>query len=129
VPSPAQSPAHYVEELNAAFDLIRAHQLQQPSLVHELDVAALMQSGIPVVLSPGEQMFMGTVRNGSSLAGQTVEQTCARFGGDSLRILAIFRGQEVLLPHDSSKLQEQDRVLLLSSPATKGKLEEGFTLG
>ena len=126
VPTPAQSPAHYVEELNAAFELIRAHQLKQPSLVHELDMAALMQSGIAVTLSAGEQMFMGEVRKGSPLAGQTIEQVCGEYEGDALKVLAIFREEEVLLPHGSSKLQEHDRVLMVSSPETKGQLEKSL---
>jgi chloride channel protein, CIC family len=128
VPTPAQSPAHYVEELNAAFELIRAHQLKQPSLVNELDMTALMQSGISVALSPGEQMFMGQVKQGSPLAGQTIAQLCGAYEHEALKVLAVFRGGEVLLPHDSSKLVENDRVLLLSSPETKEKLAEGFAL-
>lgn len=123
VPTPAQSPAHYVEELNAAFELIRAHQFKQTAQVHELDMAALMQSGIPVTLSPGEQMFMGTVPKGSPLAGQTIAEVCAGYG-DAPKVLAVFRGREVLLPHDSTKLLEQDRALLISSPETKEKMEQ-----
>jgi CIC family chloride channel protein len=124
VPTPAQSPAHYVEELNAAFELIRAHQLKQPSLVHELDMAALMQSGIAVSLSAGEQMFMGEVKAGSPLVGQTIAQVCGEYKSDVPKALAIFRGGEVLLPHDSSKLQVADRVLMVASPGTKGELEK-----
>ncbi|HUY82212.1 MAG TPA: chloride channel protein [Acidobacteriaceae bacterium] len=123
VPTPAQSPAHYVEELNAAFELIRAHQFKQPSLVHGLDMAALMQSGIPVTVSAGEQIFMSRVQKGSALAGQTIAQVCGEYGTDALKALAIFRGDEVLLPHDSSRLEAEDRVLLVSSAETKGMLE------
>ena len=129
VPTPAQSPAHYVEELNAAFELIRAHQFKQTSQVHELDMAALMQSGIPVTLSPGEQMFMGTVKQGSPLAGETIAEMCSICSGETPKALAIFRGHEVLLPHESSRLQEEDRVLLVSSPEAKSVLEQRLGIG
>jgi CIC family chloride channel protein len=124
VPTPAQSPAHYVEELNAAFELIRAHQFKQPSLVRELDMVALMQSGIAVKLAVTEQMFMGEVRKRSPLTGQTIGQVCGEYENEALKVLAIFREQEVLLPHDSSRLLEGDRVLMVASPKTKGELEK-----
>lgn len=124
VPTAAQSPAHYVEEMNAAFELIRAHQLKQPGLVRELDVVALMQSGIPLKLAESEQMFMGTVQKGSPLIGQTIGQVCGEYANEALKVLAIFREEEVLLPHVSSRLVEGDRVLMVASPETKEKLEK-----
>lgn len=126
VPTPAQSPAHYVEELNVAFELIRAHQLKQPALVRELDVISLMQSGIPLKLASGEQMFLGSVQPGSPLAGKTIDQVCDEFRGKVLKVLAIFRNEEVLLPHGSSRLQEQDRLLLVCAPEMKEMLEKSL---
>jgi CIC family chloride channel protein len=126
VPTPAQSPAHYVEELNAAFELIRAHQLKQPALVRELDVISLMQSGIPLKLARGEQMFMGKVQPGSPVAGRTIEDVYRDFRGKALKVLAIFRGEEVLLPHGSSRLEEQDRLLVVCEPETKEVLAKSL---
>jgi CIC family chloride channel protein len=126
VPTPAQSPAHYVEEMNAAFELIRAHRLKQPDLVRELDVLALMQSGIPLKLAGGEQMFMGKVQPGSPMAGRSIEEMCGEFRGKVLKVLAIFRGEEVLLPHGSSRLKEEDRLLVVCDPEMKELLERGL---
>lgn len=126
VPTPAQSPAHYVEELNAAFELIRAHRLTQPALVRNLDVMSLMQSGIPLRLESGEQMFMVQVQPGSPVAERTIAGVCEEFKDETLKVLAIFRGEEVLLPHGSSRLQEKDRLLLVCDPRMKEMLEKSL---
>jgi CIC family chloride channel protein len=123
VPTAAQSPAHYVEELNDAFDLIRAHQLQQPAGLGELDMVALMQSGIPLKVTADEQMFMGAVQDGSGLVNRAIEQICGLVQPDSLKVLAVFRGEEVLLPHGSTQLKENDRLMVVCSPETKEKLK------
>jgi CIC family chloride channel protein len=126
VATPAQSPAHYVEELNAAFELIRTRRLKQPALVRDLDLISLVQSGIALRLGSGEQMFLGSVQRGSPVAGRTIAEVCDGFKGKVLKVLAIFRGEEVLLPHGSSRLQEKDRLLLVCEPELKQMLEQSL---
>jgi Trk K+ transport system NAD-binding subunit len=77
-------------------------------------------------LAGGEQMFMGKIQPGSPMAGRSIEEMCGEFRGKVLKVLAIFRGEEVLVPHGSSRLKEEDRLLVVCDPEMKELLERGL---
>ncbi|MGC8549288.1 MAG: chloride channel protein [Acidobacteriaceae bacterium] len=124
----AQSPAHYVEEMNYAIDLIRAHRIAGQQSLREMDIISLMQSGIPLTLHSGERMLMGEVQQNCPLCSELVGSLGEITGDDNLKVLAIFRGSEVLLPSPQSRLRAGDGLLLLCSPETEPILKEKLLL-
>lgn len=124
----AQSPAHYVEEMNYAIDLIRAHRITGQTSLREMDIISLMQSGIPLTLHSGERMLMGHVEQNCPLANELVGKLCELTGDPNLKVLAIFRGGEVLLPTSESRLRDDDGLLLLCAPKTEAVLKEKLLL-
>lgn len=128
VPSYAQSPAHYVEELNYAIDLIRAHQVTGDKALREMDIVSLMQSGIPLTLHSGERMMMGEVQQDSPVAGHTLKALRQRIPESQLKLLAIFHHDEVRLPHEDSRLRRGDRLLMICSPEIEPVLKQNLLL-
>lgn len=124
----AQSPAHYVEEMNYAIDLIRSHRFSGQASLREMDIISLMQSGIPLTLHSGERMLMGHVQEDCPLANELVGRLCELTGDPDLKVLAIFRGGEVLLPTSESRLRQDDGLLLLCAPQTEHILKDKLLL-
>jgi CIC family chloride channel protein len=128
VPSYAQSPAHYVEELNHAIDLIRAHQVTGGRALREMDIVSLMQAGIPLTLQSGQRLMMGEVQQDSPLAGRPLKALRERIPESQLKLLAIFHADEVRLPHENSRLRKGDRLLMLCSPDVEPALKQNLLL-
>ena len=119
-----QSPAHYVEEMNYAIDLIRAHRVTGEQSLREMDVVSLMQSGIPLTLHSGERMLMGEVQPSCKLCNQLVGSLGDITQDKYLKVLVVFRGDEVLLPNKETRMRPGDRLLLLCSPHTEAVLRD-----
>ena len=124
VPTFAQSPAHYVDEINSAIDLIRAHRVEGQKPLRQMDIISLMQSGVPITMHSGERMLMGDVQPDSPLCEHPVGHLAEATLDPNLKILAVFRGDEVLLPNTKSNLRPGDQVLVLCSPQTEALLRE-----
>lgn len=124
----AQSPAHYIEEMNYAIDLIRAHRITGQTSLREMDIISLMQSGIPLTIHSGERMLMGEVQQNCPLANELVGRLCEITGDDHLKVLAMFRGDEILLPTKESRLRADDGLLLVCSPETEAVLKDKLLL-
>jgi len=124
----AQSPAHYVEEMNYAIELIRSHRISSAKSLREMDIISLMQSGIPVTLHSGERMLLGEVQKDSPVANQPLSSLAGCIQDKCLKVLAIFRENEVLLPHTDSVLKQGDRLLLICEPQTEALLKEKLLL-
>lgn len=124
----AQSPAHYVEEMNYAIDLIRAHRVAGEPSLREMDIISLMQSGIPLSLHSGERMLMGELQQNCNLCNELIGSLAEITKDKNLKVLVIFRGDEVLLPTRESRMKPGDRLLLLCSPQTEAILKDKLLL-
>jgi CIC family chloride channel protein len=118
----AQSPAHYVDEVRAALTLIGKHRLPSKAQVGHLDVLALLQSGIPLDLPHEKQLSMIVLPASSPLTGKPIQNSYVEMNEDDFEIMAVFRQEEVLLPHPDTVLREGDRIVVVTSPRARGQL-------
>lgn len=113
VPSRPYSPAHSMEHIQIALELLKnrgtATSLDGPGL----DLAPLLASGVPVSLGAGKQLRLGVLRPGSSCAGQPVN--CLSGGQKGVEFILVLRGNEALLPQQDLKLEAGDRLVALTS--------------
>jgi CIC family chloride channel protein len=123
--SRAESPAHRIENLKTALKILSQHQKFDPSLLEHVDLMALLQSGLPVDLPGGKQLFILTLRPGSPQCGIPVQQSCVS-EGEEWEIVAIFRGEQLMLPSACSLPQAGDQFLVMTSPAHLEKLKKKF---
>jgi CIC family chloride channel protein len=117
-----QSPAHYLEALRTAFDLIRSKRVKKTSGLGAIDMLALLESGIPLQLSGGKQLFMGVVQPGSPLIGASLESISKTVLDGSWNVMAIFREQGTVVPTATTVIKENDRLLVACSPQVRNQL-------
>lgn len=120
----AQSPARYEENIQLALDLLGKHQIPRAANVGHLDLVALLDSGIPIWLPGRRKLSVGVLRAQSSFVGQTVESCSKAVGKEALEIVAILRGDEIVLATPQTILQENDRILVVASNEAQARIAE-----
>lgn len=113
VPNRGESPAHCADQLASALRLFRRDSLPDLSHVGELDLLALLTSGVPVEVPGGRQLVAGTVKPGGAFVQTTVGTSGQRLGAPDTHILAILRGETMVMPHPDTVLEAGDRLLLV----------------
>jgi CIC family chloride channel protein len=127
VPVRADSPAHYVEQLECAINLLQTQQVSvSPSCSH-LDLQALLASGVPIDLPDGKQLAIGVLKRKSPYVGKLVMESFPVDGQRDIRVVAVFREGHMLLPHAQLAFREGDRMLAVTTPEAWGRLSEHFT--
>jgi CIC family chloride channel protein len=122
MPSRAESPAHDIENLCIALDLMCKPWVGEPNKVCHLDLMHLLKSGMAVSLSEERQLIIGTLRPESSWVGKSVKW--GEESGNEVKIIAILREGQMLLPHPDTLLQAEDRVLVIISSQAEDRLEQ-----
>jgi CIC family chloride channel protein len=124
VPTRADSPAHYVDEIRAGLSLIGKRKGLKKAKIGHLDLLTLLTSGIPIDLPDGRRMSVGTVKPGSPCVGTRLSTNCLGAAEEDYEIMAIFREDDVLLPHPNTTLRSGDRILVITSPSARARLSE-----
>ena len=119
----AQSPARYVDSVNSALKILGSRHLPKAAKVGHLDLVAVLDSGVGVQIPGRKELGIGVLRPESSLVGKTVEE-CYDIVGGGLEIVAVLRGEEVVLATPETRLLEQDRILTLGTPKARHELAE-----
>jgi NhaP-type Na+/H+ and K+/H+ antiporter len=102
--------------------LITRKRIRSTANLDALDMLALFESGVPLKLGEGKQLFLGTVRNDSPLVGNSLDQISNSVLKDSSQVMAVFRGRQALLPRPDVTMRENDRLLLHCSPDVRDQL-------
>lgn len=123
VPVRADSPAHYVEQLECAINLLETCQICVPPTCSHLDLRALLASGIPVDLPDGKRLALGALKPKSPYVGRSIQESFPVNGQGGLVVVAVFRQGQTLLPHSDLILQGEDQLLVFSLPEGWSQLE------
>jgi CIC family chloride channel protein len=127
VPIRTDSPAHYLEHLEAVLRLLSEQYFSVPSTVTHLDLRLLLASGVPVDLPGEKQMIIGILRTDSSYVGKPIREYFSLNKRDEVEIVTVFRKGNTLLPHDSLVLKAGDRLLAITSLAGRKQLSQHLT--
>ncbi len=122
----AASPAHQVEDLKTALNILSEHLTIDPNTLGHVNLVGLLNSGIPVDLPDGKQLFFGTVHPESPCIGKTIEEECIFAESEDWKVIAIFRKEQMIIPHPNTVLQKDDRLLALTTPAKLQELKVHF---
>lgn len=126
VPGRADSPAHHVEQVEAAIHLLGQRGVSLPPTASHLDLQAVLESGIPVDLPDDKRLVLGVLTSKSPYSGKSIKTCFPSNGQDEIEVVAVFRQGHTLLPHANLKLQAGDRVLCIASPAAWSQLVQHF---
>lgn len=125
VTSRAESPAHHAEHLAIAMRILKEHGPEVPGLDRS-DLLPLLRMGVPVDLEGGRRLMIGVVKPDTPFAGRVLEGDEGVLD-DGTRIVAILRGEHMLVPRSGTPLEAGDRLLLLTTASSArdlvGKLD------
>jgi CIC family chloride channel protein len=115
VPTREDSPAHYLEHIQVALNLLGRRNLPLMDKVGHLDLLRLLRSRVQFDLPGGRQLTMGLVKEESPLVGKTIRTLYQQLNVHDFEIVAIMRREHVLLPHPDTLVEPNDRVILIAS--------------
>ena len=119
----ADSPAHHVEHLLIAMDLLDKRRITPTTVIGHLDLLSLLESGVAVDLSEGKQLTIGVLKPESPWIGTPIRQALEKLE-DEVEIVAVHRNDEMLLPHPDTCLQKKDKIFAITTPAAKDRLSK-----
>lgn len=124
VPGRSDSPAHHVEHLRIALELLQRRRIPSQAEVGHLDLMALLEQGIPVDLAGGKTLMIGSLLKDSSCVGKTIQSSCLVEGEQETEIVAVLREGKLILPNEDIILREKDQLLLITSPEESEQLKK-----
>jgi chloride channel protein, CIC family len=122
VPTRKDSPAHYLEQIQTALNLLGRRNLPIMDKLAHLDLLRLLRSRIRFDLPGNRQLTMGLINEDSPLVGKTIRMLYEQLNIHDFEIVAIMRREHVLLPHPDTLLEPKDRLMMIASAAAQEPL-------
>lgn len=122
VPTQRDSPAHYIEQIQTALNLLGRRNLPMVDRMGHLDLLRLLRSRVRFDLPGGREMTMGVVRDDQEIAGRTVGDLYRQLRWYDFEIISMRRREHLILPHAETVLEPGDRLVLITSPAAREPL-------
>ncbi len=119
----ADSPAHHSEHLRIALRILRERRVLNPAEVGQLDLLSLLRAGIPVELPGDRRLVIGVLRPDSPYRQKPLGAANGKLD-EHTHVFAIIRGEHMLVPRADTVLEVGDRLILLTSSAALGGLEQ-----
>jgi CIC family chloride channel protein len=127
VPIRYDSPAHYVEHVEAVLRLLSERRFSVPATITHLDLRLLLASGIPVDVPGNKQLIIGVLRADSLYVSKPIQMYFSLNKRDEVEIVSVFRQGYTLLPHADLVLRAGDRLLAIASPEGRARLAQHLT--
>lgn len=127
VPTRADSPAHYMEQIRIAMSLLGKRDLHLTDDLGHLDLLRLMRSRIRFDLPGQRELIMALVNQDSPLAGKNIASLYRELRQVEFEVIAILRREHVLLPHPDTLIETGDRLMLIVSSQAREPLSKFVT--
>ena len=109
------SPAHQVEHLETAIQLLAKRQVRIPESISHVDLRTLLETGIPIDLPGNRRLLIRPVKKGSVYVGKRAQECCPSENEEKVDLVVVFRDNQIIFPHDETQLKVGDRLLLIAS--------------
>jgi chloride channel protein, CIC family len=116
VPRRSDSPAHYLEHIQIALNLLGRRRFPLAEKVGHLDLLRLLRSRVRFDLPGGRELRMGAIAQESPVVGRKVGDLYQLLHDYEFEIISILRREHILLPHPETLLEAGDRLLLIVAP-------------
>ena len=122
VPTVRDSPAHYLEHIQIALNLLGRRNVPVTDKLGHLDLLWMLRSRVRFDLPGGRELTMGLIRDDSPIEGKTVGQLYQRLSQYDFEIITIRRREHLILPHSETVFKANDRLVLITSPGSREPL-------
>jgi CIC family chloride channel protein len=113
VPTGADSPPHHAEQVRHAVRLLKGRNVVSTEPLGRLELTALLQSGIEIAVGEGQELALARPRPDSPWIGQPLPNPQLP---DGVRLAAILRKEQLLLPDAHPTLEREDLLMLILAP-------------
>jgi CIC family chloride channel protein len=127
VPLREDSPAHYLDHIRVALTLLGRRKLSAIDKLGHLDLLRLLRSKVRFDLPGGRQLQLGLLRPESRFAGKSIADFYGNLDRDDVEIVALIRREHLLLPHPNTLLQGNDRMILISTAASRESVQQDIS--
>lgn len=127
VPTRRDSPAHYMEHIQIAMNLLGKRNLHLTNDLGHLDLLRLMRSRIRFDLPGQRELTLSVVPEQSPLVGKNVASLYRELRQHDFEVIVILRREHVLLPHPDTLIEAGDRLMLIVSPQSREPLAKFAT--
>jgi len=109
------SPAHQVEHLETAIQLLAKRQVRIPETISHVDLRTLLETGIPIDLPGNRRLVIKPVKNDSVYIGKRAQECCPPEDEEEVDLVVVFRDNRLIFPHEKTQLKVGDRLLIIAS--------------
>jgi CIC family chloride channel protein len=109
------SPAHQVEHLETAIQLLAKRQVRIPETISHVDLRTLLETGIPIDLPGNRSLVIRPVTKDSVYMGKRAQDCCPSDNEEEVDLVLVFRDKQIIFPHEETYLKAGDRLLLIAS--------------
>ena len=111
----SDSPAHQVEHLETAIQLLAKRQVHIPETISHFDLRTLLETGLPLDLPGNRRLVIRPVTKDSVFAGKQALECCPSDNDEEVDLVAVFRDKQIIFPREETYLKAGDRLLLIAS--------------
>jgi CIC family chloride channel protein len=119
VPTRRDSPAHYLEHIQVALNLLGRRDLPIADQMGHLDLLRMLRSRVRFDLPGGREITLGRIGDDSPAAKKTLGDLYRELKDTDFEVIAIMRREHVLLPHRETRLEPGDRLVMITSPRSR----------
>jgi CIC family chloride channel protein len=123
VRSRADSPAHHNAHLEIALRILREKRLTKLDHLGEVDLVAVLRTGLAVEIGDGTRIVVRVVRETSALVNTEIGSS-ALLRDTGVNIIGILRGQHMLAPRPDLALLAGDRLILVAQRVSLDALHD-----
>ena len=109
------TPAHQVEHLETAIQLLAKRQVHIPETISHVDLRTLLETGIPIDLPGNRRLVIRPVMKDSVYVGKRAHECCPSDNEEEVDLVVVFRDKQIIFPHEETYLKAGDRLLLIAS--------------
>jgi len=120
------SPAHQVEHLETAIQLLAKHQVSVPENISHVDLRTLLETGIPIDMPGNRRLMIDIVGKNSAYVGKQVQECCSAERREEMDLVALFRDKQMFFPNEKTRFKAGDRLLLITIPQAWEEKKKNF---
>jgi len=95
--------------------LLAKRQVKIPETISHVDLRTLLETGIPIDLPGNRRLFIKPIKKDSVYIGKRADECCPSEDEEEVDLVAVFRDNQLIFPHEKTQLKVGDRLLLIVS--------------
>lgn len=115
------SPAHQVEHLETAIQLLAKRQVSIPETISHVDLSTLLDTGIPIDLPGNRRLMIEPIEPDSVYVGKQARECCPAELKEEVDLVGVFRDKQMIFPREKTRFKAGDRLLLIANSETWGQ--------